>query len=291
MRTLTGFVLASVVVLLASPNSHAADVQIPDANLRKVLLEILHRKQIKDDKITVERLQTIYFLHADGKDIADLSGLEHCRNLAEVRLAKNRIVNVEPLAACTRIQSLDLAQNAIKDIRSLGKLKKLQYLKIDDNRIESIAPVKHLKALASLYFDRNRVSSLKPVSGLPKLQAIYAAENRLTDITPLKDVKWLASLDVSSNKISDIRPLEKLTELRWTFLQENKIEEIGPLVEMAKKDAAGDQRFAPFWRLYLGKNPLNEQARSQHSDELKKLGVRLDLKYLRKKKKRVTPTP
>lgn len=66
----------------------------------------------------------------------------------------------------------------------------------------------------------------------------------------------------------------RLTELRWTFLDGNQIAEIGPLVEAAKKDAAGDKRYAPYWNLYLGGNPLSDASKAQLA-ELKAIGVRL----------------
>ena len=275
----TGWMLA-IVCALSATSVTAADIKIPDKNLEKVLLKVL-----RADKITDENLLKVSVLHADGKDIADLTGLEHCSNVLEVRLARNKIKSVEPLGKCLKLQSVDLTDNQISDIKPLAKLVKLQYLKLDENDIESIEIVKGLKALTSLYIDRNKVSTLKPVAGLPKLQAIYAAENQISDLDPLRKVKWLASLDVSGNKVKDIRPLTGLTELRWTFLMKNKIEDVGPLVEMAKKDAEGDQRFAPFWRLYLAENPLNEASKSKHPAELKKIGVRLDMTYVRKTKK------
>jgi hypothetical protein len=46
---------------------------------------------------------------------------------------------------------------------------------------------------------------------------------------------------------------------------------------MAKADIEGPQRFAPYWKLYLGENPLSDAAKGQ-VEELKKLGVRVDPK-------------
>ena len=44
---------------------------------------------------------------------------------------------------------------------------------------------------------------------------------------------------------------------------------------MAQKDTEGQRRFAPFWRLYLGNNPL-ENAEA-HLAQLKEIGVRLNV--------------
>ena len=54
----------------------------------------------------------------------------------------------------------------------------------------------------------------------------------------------------------DLKPLSELTELRFLILDNNKVTDLSVLVQMAEKDAAGDQRFAPFWNLFLGGNPL-----------------------------------
>jgi hypothetical protein len=46
---------------------------------------------------------------------------------------------------------------------------------------------------------------------------------------------------------------------------------------MAKKDAAGPKNFAPYWNLYLAGNPLSDEAKTKQIEELKKLGVRVNL--------------
>jgi hypothetical protein len=60
------------------------------------------------------------------------------------------------------------------------------------------------------------------------------------------------------------------------MLQNNKVEDLAPLVEMAKKDAEGPKRFAPYWNLYLAENPLSDSSKPQ-LEELKKIGVRVNM--------------
>src|SRR5690606_25633504 len=143
--------LLALCATLFVRTSRAAEVNIPDPNLAQVIREKLEQKQIKKEKFDSEDLATIFILHANGREIKDLSGLEHCFNLAEVRLANNAISNVGPLAECKNIASLDLAQNQIQDITPLGQLTKLQYLNVEHNQIDSLAAVESLQALASLY--------------------------------------------------------------------------------------------------------------------------------------------
>jgi hypothetical protein len=61
------------------------------------------------------------------------------------------------------------------------------------------------------------------------------------------------------------------------FLKNNKITDLKVLVEMAKKDFAGQKRFAPFWRVYLAGNPLSDEAKTKQVEELKKYGTRVEL--------------
>jgi Leucine-rich repeat (LRR) protein len=259
------------------PSNDADNVTIPDKNLETVLREILKKKQIEKEQITEEDLRQIYFLEADDRNIEDLTGLKHCTNLALVRLAKNGIQNVEPLSHCLNIQSLDLHYNRIEDIAPLGKLKKLQYLQLEHNKIENIEAVKELKAMNSLYLSDNRVSDVSAVSGLSKIWSLYLADNKVENISPIANLKGLSNLDLEGNAVKDVSPLEGLTELSWTFLNRNQVEDIAPLVRMADKDNSGDKRFAPYWNLYLGENPLDEESQSQHLAELKKIGVRLNM--------------
>ena len=65
-----------------------------------------------------------------------------------------------------------------------------------------------------------------------------------------------------------------MTELRYLLLNENKVEDLGVLVEMAKGDAEGQKRFAPFWNIYVADNPLSGKTRGQIRD-LQKLGGRV----------------
>ena len=66
-----------------------------------------------------------------------------------------------------------------------------------------------------------------------------------------------------------------MTELKYLFLQNNKVEDLGVLVDMASKDA--DKRFAPFWRVFLKGNPLNDAAKGAQVEALEKSGGKVKL--------------
>jgi Leucine-rich repeat (LRR) protein len=266
--------LVLATLAFALPQAAAAADFFPDDNLEAVIRDIVRKKSDKEE-LTEDDLKNVYILHAQGKGIKDLTGVEKCPNLAEVRLSKNEIEHVQPLSGALNCQSLDLEGNNIRDISPLAKLEKLQYLQLEDNEIEDFSPLKDLKKLSALYLSKNKIKSVEPLAGLERLVSLYLAENEITDISPLARLKWLSSLDLQGNKIADLKPLAGMTELRYTMLQKNEIEDLAPLVEMAKKDAEGDKRFAPYWNLYLGGNPLSDDAKEKQIPELKKYGVRV----------------
>ena len=99
-------------------------------------------------------------------------------------------------------------------------------------------------------------------------------KNKVSDASPLKAQRWLERLDLKDNQLKDVSALSGMTELRYLFLERNQIGDLAPLVEMAKKDAAGERRFAPYWNLYLAGNPVSDASKAQVA-ELAKIGVRV----------------
>lgn len=273
------FVAASAVlftfVLLAAPVS--ADEIFPDEKLRAVIKEILVKKQINKETIEEADLKTIYFLDAPEKGIKDLTGLDKCTNLASVKLPKNEIESVAALAALKNVQELHLQHNKIADIAPLGEMPKLQYIQLEHNQVAKLDGLEKLSNLRSLYLSNNQVESLTPLSSLSKLTSLYLNDNKVSDLTPIKDLKWIDLLGLKNNQISDLSPLANFTELRFTFLEGNPLTDLSVLVAMAQKDVEGDQRFAPYWRLYLDVDKLPETGKAQ-VEELTKLGVRINNK-------------
>ena len=126
----------------------------------------------------------------------------------------------------------------------------------------------------ALYLSRNQIEAIAPVAELPKLAALYLEKNKVSDASPLKAQRWLERLDLKDNQLKDVSALSGMTELRYLFLERNQIGDLAPLVEMAKKDAAGERRFAPYWNLYLAGNPVSDASKAQVA-ELAKIGVRV----------------
>lgn len=251
---------------------------IPDKNLEAVLRQQVYEKRNTDKPLTEEDLKKVHIVDAGvGKKIASLNGIEKCTNLLQLRLSKNEIVDVTPLKDLTSLQSLDLAGNKIVDVAPLAGLVKLQYLELSDNQIESVAPLAGLVKLSALYLSGNKISDLAPLGGLTNLASLYLDGNAIADIAPLATVNKLSSLDLRGNQIVDLAPLSKQTQLRMLLVDRNKIADLAPLVALAKADAEGDRRLAPYLNLYLAGNPLSDAAKSAQLEALKQCGVRVKL--------------
>lgn len=269
-----------VSVLLSVPGAMAAgdDANVPDPELRKVLEKILRKKDVKEKFFTTGNLKKIWFLDASNRNIEDITGLEHCCNLGEVRLNGNAIRDVSPLGELRNVQSLNLADNRIVDPAPLGKIKKLQYLRLDGNAIEKVGGLVGLEALNVLHLGRNRINDIRPLARLNDLWTLKLDSNQIEDISALAELR-ADSLDLAHNRISDVSPLKSQLYLTFTFLQGNRISDISPLVEMARADVEGEQRFAPYWKLYLAENPLNAESKKM-LQELRSIGVRLNMEYI-----------
>ena len=272
VRQLCG--LCAVFVGLWSLEANAADL-FPDANLQGVVRAILKQKQIDKPQIEETDLKTIFFFDGRGKAIADLTGLEKCVNLAEVKLSENQIQDLKPLAELKNIQSLDLTKNRIQDVSPLAGLVKLQYLQLAGNQIAKLDGLERLEALRTLSLSENQIETVTALAGLKKLNSLYLDGNRIVDVKPLSELRGVSSLGLKGNQIQDLTALGQMTDLRYTFLEGNPLADLQPLVESAEKDVAGPQRFAPYWYLYLDVERLTDAGKAQ-VERLKALGVRVN---------------
>jgi Leucine-rich repeat (LRR) protein len=151
---------------------------------------------------------------------------------------------------------------------------------MQNNQVADLSPLAKTAPLGFLDVSNNQVKDIAPLAGLAKLHALYLTGNPIEDFKPLASLKNIERLDLRGTGISDLSPLAELTEWQsHLFLHGNKITDLSVLVAMAKKDFEGQKRFAPFWKVYLGENPLSDAAKTAQIEELKKYGVRVSLTY------------
>jgi internalin A len=249
----------------------------PDAGLEAAVRAEVFEKRYNTEPLTVDDVKKISRVIGIGKNIQSLEGMQHCASVMLIDLGDNQITDLAPLAGLKKLQSVTLSKNKIKDLQPLAELTAIQLLDIADNEVESLDAVKKMSNLRSLWLPNNKVKSLEPLSELPKIWSLDVAGNGLSDITSVGNLKWLTNLDLDRNNIESIEPLQGLTELDILLVRENKIQDLTVLVDMCRKDSEGAKRFAPYLRLYLRGNPLNDKAQTEQLSALKDVGVRVSM--------------
>ncbi|MCG9131588.1 leucine-rich repeat domain-containing protein [Candidatus Poribacteria bacterium] len=242
-------------------------VLIPDANLAALIRKTLSLRSTSPiTKLDMLGLGELHFYEDDrnhfglppppGKEITELTGLQHATNLENLRLndhqivdltplaeltqlkrlaiERNRINDISPLAGLTQLRSLGLSGNQISDVGPLERLTRLSELVLNDNQIEDLTPLKELKNLRILDIYGNQVTdrTLTLLTEFPKLVSLGLRINQIRDISPIAKLTNLISLALEGNQISDITSLAGLTNLTHLWLDANQISDITPLAEL-----------------------------------------------------------
>jgi Leucine-rich repeat (LRR) protein len=268
------FTLAVSIHLSLTQLLPAQDL-FPDKGLEAAVRREVFAKRYNTEALTQEDVKNISQVKAKGKAIKSLEGMQHCVSVREIDFENNEIVDLKPIAELKLIQSINLAGNKIENIEPLAALSRVQYLELSRNAVSDIYPLSNMSNMRSLYLSENKIEKIDVVKALPKVWTLYLAGNPVKDFTPVGEMKWLTSLDVKNCGVTDLSFLKNLTELNYVMAVDNKIADLGPLVEMANADK--DRRFSPFWRLYLAGNPLEDKAKGEQVEALKKLGARIEL--------------
>src|SRR6266487_7033674 len=105
-RKLTGMLL--ICWLSSAPSVSAessSDAPVfKDKNLEKAVRKFVFDKRDNDKPITEDDVANLSTIQGAGMDIADLSGLEKCLNLASLDVPKNKIKDLAPLKGLGKLQ-------------------------------------------------------------------------------------------------------------------------------------------------------------------------------------------
>ena len=109
---------------------------ISDLNLRAALEKALGKNE--GDAITKEDLaglEELMYVGTEGGKISDLTGLEHCISLTNLRLYYNQLADLTSISKLTNLTHLHLDENQLSDISPLSNLTKLKELHLSGNQI------------------------------------------------------------------------------------------------------------------------------------------------------------
>ena len=230
----------------------AQTVNIPDANLREAINETLGKAP--NARITADEMQRLTRFDANNREISDLTGLEHAKNLERIKLNNNLISDISPLAGLIGLRGVELNDNVISDISPLKGLVNLDGLHIAHNLVSDLSALKDLINLRRTNLGHNAISDLSPLSGLIKLEWIALTDIPLADLSPLAglvnlqnyhswgtpiinlsalaDLPKLRQINVCGGEISDISPLARATGLKELYLVGNEISDISSLANL-----------------------------------------------------------
>ena len=207
-----------------------APVHIPDPNLRASIAETLGVQVIRAsdmDKLTE--------LRASSKNISDLTGLEHARNLEKLWIKDNpqlddNPLDLSPLAKCTNLVILDTKGTRIADFSPIAGLTKLEWLWLQvDSAVNDMSSLASLTNLRELVFYGGDVVDISSLANMTELRKLTVKHNAVVDVSPLANLTKLEFLSLHNNRIADLSPLAALTNLSQLSISVNEIEDISPL--------------------------------------------------------------
>ncbi len=201
--------LALLILLLSSCGDGDQVVVFPDPNLEAAICEAIGKPigdiyQSELEKLTLLRIPY-------GKDISDLTGLEHCSSLTDLQLDGQQIRDISPISSLTKLVNLDLGWNLIDDITPLSNLARPYWISLRENDISDITPLSNLTSLNWLDLGSNKIDDVSALSGLTNLTRLYLHYNQIDDITPLFGLPQLGTLWLDYNEIDDISVLVENT--------------------------------------------------------------------------------
>ena len=176
-------------------------------------------------------VNSLVFLQASNRGITDLSGIENCVHLTDLRLSDNDITDFAPLTQLPRLETLHLIGMGLIDIGFLATLTTLQELQLQQNQISDLSPLEDLTHLYDLYLRDNQISDLSPLVGLG-IGYLDLRDNQVSDLSPLASLANLYYLVLDYNQVSDLSPLEDLTSLRRLNSRNNQIVDLSPLSDL-----------------------------------------------------------
>ena len=196
---------------IAAPQESVSE-WMPDAALRAAVREALELPA--DLLLTKEHMLQFDELHAQNRDISDITGLEFATNLRRLHLNKNPIADLRPLANLTNLENLYLSNLSPNtptfDLTPLSNLINLEALSLENNSISDISPLVNLKKLSILHLSNNKISDISPLAGLTELRKLWIKGNLVTDFSALGALnltEFRSDVDVNGDGVVNIQDL------------------------------------------------------------------------------------
>ena len=188
-----------ILLFLSFTFSHAQIVNIPDPNLKNVLLNRVDTNF--DGEVQQSEAEMLQVLDARSENISSIVGLEAFINLEEIDCAGNNISDLSPISGLTNLRELDCRVNNISSLDFINNLTNLEVLICNTNNLNNL-DVSALSNLRELRCNINNIGSLD-VSGLSNLELLYCDDNAITNLN-IQGASSLRTIWARENQLSEI---------------------------------------------------------------------------------------
>ena len=240
MTKIAAFVLICGVVLLAgAPPVAAANVNIPDANLRKAINQRLGANRAATAAVTEAEMKTLTSLGASS--LSNLTGLEKATNLTSLGLYGS-FTDISALRGLTKLTTLGLSVNSGLDMTPLSGLTKLTTLRLSGGSLPNMTPLSGLTKLTTVDISAG-APDVSPLSSLTQLRTLNIPRrsrmprglSSLTQLTTL-DMEYLSGLDLSA-----LRGLTNLTTLNLSNNYITNLSALSGLTNLTRLDLSAQR--------------------------------------------------
>ncbi len=195
---LLGVVVLALGGVVAPLGAAGQEVNVPDANLRAVLLDELGKSP--GDPITQSDMEQITtLLTAGGRGIEDLTGLEYAVNMVSLNLNGNNVSDISPLAGLSSLDWLNMNGNNMTSAEGFADLPNIRLLFLGGNSISDVTPLASLTGLEWLHLYSNNISDVTALGGLTNLRNLWLYNNNITSISALDGLSLSISFQVHQN--------------------------------------------------------------------------------------------
>lgn len=182
---------------------------------------------------------TIRLQNRGIKDITQIIGLGKIKQLRNLDLTNNEIIELKGLESLTELEILNLSKNYIRKITGLENLNNLKVLNLFENKITKIEGLDSLSSLEVLNIGANKISDINGLDHLVNLKKVSFYNNSITEIKDLKSLNSLQELNLIRNNITEIGGLKSLNNLKTLYLDQNEIIEVKNLEMLTKLENLG----------------------------------------------------
>jgi Leucine-rich repeat (LRR) protein len=181
-------------------------------NLR-FLTDAYWKSNQKYDSVS-SQLPQVKILRLSGNILVNTNGIEFCKNLEEVYVDGNRLLDIGALSQLIYLKTLYINGNTIRNLFGLEKLTKLESLNIANCEIQK---------------------GWNLISALTSLKWLDASNNNMRTISSLVNLTSLNYLNLENNQIKELKGIEKLQNLEELDLKNNNnIKDFSPLYKLKK---------------------------------------------------------